>query len=123
MHTIAVRARFSATHSIRVGSAAREAPHGHDWTVEAELGAETLDRHGLVLDFHRVERLLAECLADFDGALLNELPRFGEVNPTAENVARAIFDKIEPHVPRGRCTLMRVTVWETPTCSATYCNS
>lgn len=123
MYTIAVRARFSASHSVEVGAAPREAPHGHDWSVEAEIGAETLDRHGLVLDFHRVERLLAECLAGFDGALLDELPDFAEANPTAENVARAIFGKLEPHVPRGRCTLMRVTVWETPTCSATYRSS
>ncbi len=120
MFTVAVRARFNASHSVEVGSGPREAPHGHDWTVEAEVGAETLDRHGLVIDFHRVERLLTDCLAQFDGALLDELHDFADSNPTAENVARAIFDKLEPNLPRGRCTLRRVTVWETPTSSATY---
>ncbi len=129
MFAVAVRARFSASHSIKVGAGpreaphAREAPHEHDWTVEVEVGAETLDRHGLVIDFRRVERLLTECLAEFDGALLDELRDFADSNPTAENVARTIFGKLDARLPQDRCTLRRVTVWETPTCSATYCNS
>ena len=123
MYTITVRAHFNASHSVKVGSGPREAPHAHEWTVEAEVGAETLDRHGLVIDFHRGERLLSDCVADFNGALLDELPDFGQVNPTAENVARAIFGKLERQLPRERCTLMRVTVWETPTCSASYRSS
>jgi 6-pyruvoyltetrahydropterin/6-carboxytetrahydropterin synthase len=123
MFTIAVQARFNASHSVLVGAGPREAPHGHDWAVEAEVGAERLDANGLVIDFHRLERLLTESLTEFDGALLDELPDFADANPTAENVARTIFGKLEARLPQGRCTLRRITVWETPTCSASYSTS
>ncbi len=120
MHTIAMRARFNASHSVRIGTGPRETPHGHDWLVEVELGAATLDRHGLVMDFHRVERLLGECLTDFQNALLNALPDFAESNPTAENVAHAVHRRLEARLPQGGCTLLRTTVWESEQCSATY---
>jgi 6-pyruvoyltetrahydropterin/6-carboxytetrahydropterin synthase len=72
------------------------------------------------MDFHRVERLLRECLRDFNGALLDELPEFADVNPTAERIAEAVFNRLHARLPDGPCTLLRATVWETETCGATY---
>ena len=120
MYTIDVRARFNASHSVRIGTGPREAPHNHDWLVEVEVAADALDRHGLVMDFGRLERLLAECIAEFHGALLDELSDFAESNPTAENVAHAVYRRLEARLADGRGTLARVTVWEAEACSATY---
>ena len=120
MYTIGVRARFNASHSVRIGSGPRETPHNHDWIVEAEVEGDVLDRHGLVMDFGWLERVLGECIADFHGALLDELPDFAEANPTAENVAHAVYRRLEARLPDGRGTLARVTVWEAEGCSATY---
>jgi len=119
MHTIAVRVGFNASHSVRVGAAPRETPHEHDWLVEVELAA-TLDGHGLVMDFNRVKGLLDEVLADFRGALLDELPAFARSKPTAENVATVVFRRLEARLPEGRARLVRTTVWEAEGCSATY---
>ena len=120
MFTVTVRTRFSASHSVQIGHAPRETPHAHDWLVEVEVGAETLDRHDLVIDFHRVERLLDECLGDFQGALLDELGDFVSVNPTAERVAEAVFSRLNARLEEDAGTLFRATVWETATCAATY---
>jgi len=120
MFTITVRTRLNASHSVQIDQAPREAPHAHDWLVEVELGAAKLDRHDLVIDFHRVERVLRECLRDFDGALLDELPDFAGVNPTAERLAEAVFKRLDARLPNEPCTLLRATVWETETCAATY---
>jgi 6-pyruvoyltetrahydropterin/6-carboxytetrahydropterin synthase len=120
MFTITVHTRFNASHSVQIGRAPREAPHNHDWLVEVELGAPQIDRHDLVADFHRVERLLDECLRDFNGALLDELPDFAGVNPSAERLAEAVFKRLSARLPDEPCTLLRATVWETDTCAATY---
>ena len=102
------------------GARPREAPHSHDWLVEVEAGANELDRDGLVMDFHALERFLKACLADFQGALLDELADFARSSPTAENVARIVFGRLEARLPDERCALVRVTVWETENCGATY---
>jgi 6-pyruvoyltetrahydropterin/6-carboxytetrahydropterin synthase len=120
MYAITVRARFKAAHSVQIGTRPREAPHSHDWLVEVEVGAHELDRDGLVMDFHALERLLNECLADFQGALLDERADFAPSSPTAENVARTVFGRLEARLPDERCVLVRVTVWETESCAATY---
>ena len=120
MYTIAVRARFNASHSVCIGTGPREEPHKHGWLVEVEVGADALDRHGLVMDFRRLEHLLGECIADFHGALLDELPEFAESNPTAENVAHTIYRRLEARLREDGGTLARVTVWEAEGCSATY---
>ncbi|MBN1917192.1 MAG: 6-carboxytetrahydropterin synthase [Verrucomicrobia bacterium] len=126
MFSVMVRTRFNASHSVRIGAAPRETPHGHDWLVEVEVAAAALDRHGLVIDFHRVERLLDECLAEFRGALLNDLPAFADADPTTERVAETIHRRLEQKLGnasgrgRARARLARTTVWETDTCGATY---
>lgn len=120
MYTIAVRARFDASHSVRIGTAPREAPHAHEWVVEAEVAADALDRDGLVMDFVRLRGVVQDCIAGFHGALLNELPEFAELNPTAENVARTIYGRLDGQLGEDRATLAGVTVWEAEGCRATY---
>jgi len=127
MFSVTVRARFNASHSVRIGAAPPETPHGHDWLVEVEVAAPELDRHGLVIDFHRLERLLDECLGDFSGALLNELPAFAEAEPTAERIAATLHRRLDEklacthgRLARTHARLMRTTVWETDAFGATY---
>jgi 6-pyruvoyltetrahydropterin/6-carboxytetrahydropterin synthase len=120
MLSVTVRVRFNASHSVQIGAAPPETPHGHDWLVEVEIAAAELDRHGLVVDFRRVERLLDECLADFHGALLNELPAFAEADPTTERIAETIHRRLDEKLRGAHGRLARTTVWETDACGATY---
>jgi len=120
MFSVTVRTRFKASHSVQIGAEPRETAHGHDWLVEVEAAADALDHHGLVIDFHRVEHLLDECLEDFRGARLDELPAFAAVNATAENVAHTIHRRLDERLRGSGVRLMRTTAWETDSCGGTY---
>jgi 6-pyruvoyltetrahydropterin/6-carboxytetrahydropterin synthase len=120
MYTICVRTRFNAAHSVENGAGPRERPHRHDWIVEVECAAAELDRYGLVMDFRVLKQLLEACTADFRDALLDELPAFAALNPTAENVARTVHERLEARLRAGGPRLVRTTVWEAEGCSATY---
>jgi 6-pyruvoyl-tetrahydropterin synthase len=71
----------------------------------------------MVVDFCEARRVLEQVLADFQHADLNELAAFGGVSPTAEVVARVVFDRM---VSRGFASVQRVEITEAPGCHATY---
>lgn len=117
MYTVSVETFFSATHRVRFPDGSLEPLHGHDWRVRALFGSESLDDHGMVVDFCEARRALEQVVADFQHADLNELEAFGGFCPTAEVVARVVFDRM---VSRGQASLQRVEVTEAPGCVATY---
>lgn len=68
--------------------------HGHNYHVEVELTAETLDRIGFVLDYRLMDAFKSFLDNEVDHRVLNEVfPSVGEVefNPTAENLATVLF--------------------------------
>lgn len=87
--------------------------HGHSYQVEIECRAHGLGKVGFVQDFadlNVVGRFLA---INFDHQVLNEVV---QCNPTAENLAKVIWDEC-----KGALPLMRaVTVWETADSWASY---
>ncbi len=106
-------------------------PHGHNGKVEIELAAERLDRLGMVVDFSDIADTMQSwidanldhrMLLRKDDPLCEVLSRLGEpfyamdVNPTAEAVARAIYDQAV-----GRNFPVReVRLWETESSVASY---
>ena len=108
--------------------------HGHNGKVEVELAAEKLDHRGMVFDFSDIQRVIKSWIdKTLDHTmLLNKsdllVPIFHEkkerfytmdTNPTAEAIARLIYDYT---VSQG-FPVSRVTLWETETSFATYCGS
>jgi len=67
--------------------------------------------------------MLKEVLEIFDHKMINDVPPFDDLNPTAENIARFIFeqmaDKLGDQTGSG-VRITKVTVWESDTASATY---
>lgn len=117
---------FSAAHALVVGGV-REALHGHDWRVTVRLEGDRLDEDGLLCDFHMVERSLREITGAWSNRNLNECPPFSEgsksVNPSAENVARVIAERLEAAIGSaiaGRARIESVRVTEAPGCAATF---
>jgi 6-pyruvoyltetrahydropterin/6-carboxytetrahydropterin synthase len=105
--------------------------HGHNGRVVIVLEASGLDPHGMVLDFSEIKRVLNRWIDEnLDHRMLLErtdpavaaLQKLGEpiylldVSPTAENIARLIFEAARE---RG-FPVVEVRLWETPHCSATY---
>ncbi len=105
--------------------------HGHNGLAVITLEAPRLDAKGMLVDFgeikSKVQRWIDEtidhtmllCRRD---PLLPTLLEAGERvfvmedNPTAENIARLIYDRaVETNLP-----VVEVRLWETPNCHATY---
>jgi 6-pyruvoyl-tetrahydropterin synthase len=117
MYTAIVEDSFEATHAVRMPDGSFERPHSHRWGVRAEFQAAKLDPHDMVVDFCAVQDVLRDVLAKFEQADLNRVKAFAGCTPTAEAVARVIFDAVRQ---AGLSTLRRVLVTEAPGCSAAY---
>lgn len=120
MYTITVRAEFNAAHRLRNYHGKCESLHGHNWAVDIVLGSTTLNKNSMVVDFTKVKEDLSAFLENLDHKFLNELDPFKKINPTSENIARYIYNGMQGMYRKYKVKLLRVTVWETPTSSATY---
>lgn len=110
---------FSAAHSLREYQGDCERLHGHNYRVEVSVESADLDAMGLVMDFRELKGLLKDALDRLDHHYLNELDAFSAMNPSAENIARYIFDTLRDTVKQP-VVLKEVTVWENDTCCVTY---
>jgi 6-pyruvoyltetrahydropterin/6-carboxytetrahydropterin synthase len=105
--------------------------HGHNGMVEVDLGAETLDRMGMVIDFTRVSEVIKTWIDDHidhrmllrhDDPMTSVLHAAGEPvfvmdeNPTAENIAKLIWTAARD----AGLQVAEVRVWETSTSRAAY---
>jgi 6-pyruvoyltetrahydropterin/6-carboxytetrahydropterin synthase len=87
--------------------------HGHNYRFFVALEGEVDPRTGMIADFGEVKRIVQEqVLARLDHRTLNDVLE----NPTAENIARWIWEVLEPHVPG----LAEVRLYEIPDSCVTY---
>lgn len=117
MYTVIVEDSFSATHRLALADGSVEPLHGHDWHVRAHFASATLDRFGMVVDFEHALAALRSALEPLLYAELNQHEGFRGVNPTAEVVARYIFDRVRE---AGFPTLRKMEITEAPGCVAVY---
>lgn len=122
MYTLKVEGAFEAAHRVVNYPGKCDRLHGHNWKVEALVKGTELDELGMLVDFKVVKNALKEVLDRFDHRYLNELKPFSDgLNPTAENLARIIFEELAPSKAFVRDShLYAITVYETPNSSVTY---
>jgi 6-pyruvoyltetrahydropterin/6-carboxytetrahydropterin synthase len=121
MFEVCVKSDFKASHQLRYLNGECERLHGHNWLVEVIAERKELDVVGVVIDFEVLKKRLAEVLKPFDHARLNYVPPFDKVNPTAENVARYLHDKLMEYPDiKDSCRIKRVTVGEAEDMVASY---
>ena len=118
MYTIQVTAQFNSAHNLREYKGKCESLHGHNWKVEVKARSEELNSLGMVMDFKDLKKVLKNIISELDHKYLNDLDYFKSVNPTSENIAKYIYDKMSGEDPG--LNIFDVTVWETDTSSATY---
>ncbi|MDP2181144.1 MAG: 6-carboxytetrahydropterin synthase QueD, partial [Actinomycetota bacterium] len=111
MYELTVKGHFDAAHALRGYPGECRELHGHTWDVEVTVGAEALDDIGIVYDFKDLKSDLAAALAPFDHAYLNEVPPFDEITPTAENLARVLYEALAARVS-SHVRVIEVAVWE-----------
>lgn len=118
MYRIAVESHFDSAHFLRGYGGKCEQLHGHRYRVMVKVTATELDNTGLACDFTVLKSLLKPVLARYDHCLLNDVPPFDTINPSAENIARVIYEALAPDITGVK--LESVTVWESPESSAEY---
>lgn len=111
---------FSASHQLRGYKGKCERLHGHNWRVRVTLGAPDLDECGMVVDFHELDRLMADAIGPFDHQHLNEVVPFDVLNPSAENLAQTIFERIAAQLTDPRVSVVCCDVWENDLSRARY---
>ena len=119
MYALTVRDHFDAAHSLRGYPGECHRLHGHTWDVEVTVEGDTLDGIGIVYDFKRLKDDLHSVLEDYDHAFLDEVAPFDALNPTAENLARVIYERLADSVDPA-VAVTEVAVWESPIARRVY---
>jgi len=125
MFEITVEETFSSGHALRGYRGKCENPHGHNYRVRVVLRGSRLNSIGLLYDFKDLKSVLRAETEKIDHQYLNDLEPFREVNPSAENMARYLFDRVREGI-RGNAQgveVTSVTVFETDTTAAVYSES
>lgn len=120
MYKIKIVSNFSAAHFLRGYQGKCENLHGHNWRVEVLVSSKVLGTSGMVMDFSELKKLTAVVLEELDHKHLNELPYFADNNPSSENIACHIFNKLKKEIEKKECKLEEVSVWETDASCASY---
>ena len=119
MFTVSVETHFWASHQLTLPDGSKESLHHHNWTVTADVSSGELDNMALVVDFRRLKTMLDDIVADFDNIRLEKLDYFQQNNSSAEVVAKYIYEKLGPKLPKG-LKLKYIRVAEQPGCSAKF---
>jgi 6-pyruvoyltetrahydropterin/6-carboxytetrahydropterin synthase len=120
---VTVEETFAAGHYLRNYKGKCENPHGHNYKVLVTLQGKELDRAGLLLDFKDLKSVMRAVVERLDHQMINDVPPFTEVNPSAENLARYFYQESNTRlksVTNGRVSVKAVTMFETDTTNATY---
>ena len=138
MYKLKTKVSFDSAHFLKDYEGKCSNIHGHRWTVEIEVGAETLEsdtqNRGMVVDFSNLKKDLREIADHFDHSLIMETGSLRQATedaliaenlrivkvdfrPTAENFAKYIYDEM---TSRGY-KVIEASVYETPNNVASYC--
>ncbi len=119
MYDLMIRGHFDAAHALIGYPGECCNLHGHTWDVEVVVRGSELDSVGIVYDFKTLKADLAAVLDPLDHAYLNEVPPFDTLNPTAENLSRHIYDRLQETIGAA-VRVVEVAVWESPVARITY---
>jgi 6-pyruvoyltetrahydropterin/6-carboxytetrahydropterin synthase len=121
MFEVTIEESFAAGHALRNYKGKCENVHGHNYRCQVTFEGEQLDEIGLLVDFVELKRAVHSVLDRMDHQWLNDFPPFDRLNPSAENMAKFIFDEVSAGMKMTNgARLARVRLWETDTASATY---
>lgn len=88
--------------------------HGHSFRVEIHVTGPIMAKQGWVMDFADVGAAFRPLFEQLDHHYLNDVP--GLENPTSENLAVWIWDRLKPRLP----ALSRIVIHETCTAGCEY---
>ena len=115
MYSIKKEFHFSASHQLNGLSSEHPCArlHGHNYIIVIELKTDILDNIGFVQDYRELGNIKQWIDNELDHRHLNDIFNF---NPTAENMAKFIYEKFKPDYP----LIASVSISETPKTWAKY---
>ena len=92
MYYVAKTMEIAGAHSLHLSYESKcEKLHGHNWIITVHARSEELDHNGMVIDFTIIKEKIHSRL---DHKHINDV--LGDINPTAENMAKWIADELGP---------------------------
>ena len=131
MYSVTKKIEFCYGHRLLDYDGICKHPHGHNAVAEIEVRTGSLDTRNMVCDFSDIKRVVKgwidskldhQMILRRDDPLVKPLLELGEPvyivdsNPTVEHIAKIIFEQSKD----AGLSVVRVTVWETPTSFATF---
>ncbi len=124
MFEVTVEDTFAAGHYLRNYKGKCENPHGHYYKIRGTRAGKELDKAGLLLDFKDLRKVMQHVIERLDHQMSNDIAPFTTLNPSAENLAKYFYDETNGRLQsttEGRVHVKDVTVFETDTTTAKYC--
>jgi 6-pyruvoyltetrahydropterin/6-carboxytetrahydropterin synthase len=107
---------FDAAHRLERYHGKCENLHGHTYKMSVEIEGSP-DAEGMIVDFGHVKEIVGrEVISKFDHSYLNDAIE----QPSAENIARFVFERLEPLLKGPNYFLSAVQVWETRSSSVIF---
>lgn len=114
MYTVSKRMEIAGAHQLRLPYESKcENLHGHNWIITVHCKSDRLTDYGMIVDFKQVKEAIHGKL---DHHNINDIVK--PLNPTAENMAKWICDKVTEICEVGYC--YKVEVQESEGNIATY---
>ncbi len=121
MFEVTIELTFAAGHALRNYHGKCENVHGHNYRCQVTVEGSELDDTGLLVDFVELKKVARGVIDRMDHQWLNDYPPFDVINPSAENMARYIYEEIHREISlKPAVRIGAVRLWETDTASATY---
>lgn len=105
---------FGSSHAIRPGGPR----HTHSFRVQVTLVSDALDEEGMMRGFRGVSNVLSEEVQRLANRFLNEIEPFDVLQPTSENLAGFLFQRLRIGLVTSAGSdsgVVALTLWENPT--------
>jgi 6-pyruvoyltetrahydropterin/6-carboxytetrahydropterin synthase len=119
-YTLKILADFASAHTLRDYPGDCSRMHGHNWKLEVEVTAISLNNHGMGMDFKTIKTATRELAKTLDHRYLNDIPPFDSINPTAENIAQYFYQNLSKTLNIDTAKISGVTLWETDRACVRY---
>ena len=119
-YTLKVLTEFASAHTLRNYPGACSRMHGHNWKLELEIQASSLNDIGIAIDFKQMKQAANRVCDRLDHQYLNDIEPFNKINPTAENIAAYLFSEIAKLINDDTIKVSAVTLWETDRACVRY---
>ncbi len=108
---------FDAAHHLVRYKGKCERLHGHTYHMSVKIEGRPSEDEAMVMDFLDVKKTVKEKVLDrLDHANINDIIE----QPTAENIARWVWERLAPEFKRDNCRLAEIEIWETETSGIVY---